>query len=114
MRASKMIKREEFVLDFSEQFPEMPKEEVTLNLTVEPSRLTPAMEAELRAGEESSALLVHFLTTVVIDWDLLDDAGEKVPLTEEGLKDVPIMLLGMIVNEIGDAIAAKTSAEGKP
>lgn len=112
MRASKFIQHEKVTLDFSAQFPEAPPEERTLNLVVNPTALTPAMEAEMQKATDVGQI-VGFITSLVLEWDLLDDDGKPLELTYEGIKDVPIMLLGLIVNGIGKHIADNASEEGK-
>jgi hypothetical protein len=112
MKASQFIQSQEVTLDFSAQFPGASPEEATLNLTVNPAVLTPAMEAEMTASSDIEKV-TGFIEKLVVKWDLLDDAGVPIVLTADGLKDVPLMLLGLVVKGIAEAIGEATSAEGK-
>lgn len=68
--------------------------------------LTPRLKAEFTAaqsGEHEEAaldLVTRFLTTVVIDWDLLDEAGQPIPPTAEGLQDVDYEAQMILFNAI--------------
>lgn len=67
----------------------------TLNLTYKPSELTPAIEAEIReeALEGRNDRLIETVCKMVIQWDLLDEAGEPLPLEPEIVRDLPSAFL---------------------
>jgi hypothetical protein len=100
-----------------------------LNFTFYPNRYTPRYEqlqADARNDIDATAgsILTSSLLPLLVEWDVVneeqavdkkgkpvtDDSGVpviievKVPITEEGLRDIPIEILGAIMRKIGESI----------
>jgi hypothetical protein len=103
---------EDLVLDFSEKYPDLPKEEVTLNVKYDPAALTPNTEISLQATDENASKLVDMMLSMILEWDLASD-GEIVPLEREALMDLPFEVLGLVIVGISKQIQERTEAEGK-
>lgn len=110
MKASTLVKSEKMILIFP---GDEPVEDRTLNLTVNPGALTPAKEAKIRASDEDdSSPIAEMLADLVSEWDMEMD-GKVIDLTHEALMHVPIIVLGMVLNEISKEFQERTSDEGK-
>lgn len=106
MKASSLAKTREVHLDFGE--------DGDLNLTIDPGALTPATQMKLAAaGEEDVSVFCEFLPKVIRKWDLTDDAGNIIPLTEVGIADVPFIALGEIFSKMTEALQKDIGEEGK-
>lgn len=61
-------------------------------LQVRPKRLSPpvteAMNADIPENESIASLLARHLAVIIEEWDVVDDAGAPVPVTEELLRQV--------------------------
>jgi len=98
----------------------VPVGEETLNVTYQPSWLTPETEEKLhKLGESGRAgqSLVSFLLPCLVSWDLLDDDGQPLPLADKTLRKLPIKLLSQIVQAVGEDMrpnltSGETSAAG--
>lgn len=69
-----------------------------INICYKPSAITPASESERRSeadGKMVIELIMAQLVVVMAKWDLEDD-GVIIPITEEGLSNVPNLVLGTI------------------
>lgn|SRR5690606_25094579 len=78
--------------------------EETLNITYRPSAMTPAVEAEMHQAisrRQGGAALVAPLSHLIVTWDVVDEAGEPLPVTTEVLNMLPIDFLSRIITEIG-------------
>jgi hypothetical protein len=112
MQIKTVVQPEDLELDFSSEYPDLPKEEVTLNVTYDPSVMTPNTEVSLRKTEENASVIVGMLLKMILKWDLMD--GKKVvPLTEEALMDLPFEVLGLVITGISKHVQEKAEAEGK-
>ncbi len=82
--------------------------EEPLTVTYRPRFLTPArqvaFEEAARAGRHTE-LLTEGIVGLVAEWDLLSDDGQPVALTAEGLADVPLEVLSVVVEAIGRDVA---------
>lgn len=72
-----------------------------------PDRFTPAMEREARArqdNEETASFgamqIVDMLLPLLADWDLYLEGDVKVPLTPDGMSNIPINLLLEILRQV--------------
>jgi hypothetical protein len=84
----------------------------TLNVTYAANELTPKVETELReaSNAQQMAALVQLL---VKSWDLEEnDGGGSVPLTEERLQTVPLVVLSIVIRAVTQDITESTRAEG--
>jgi hypothetical protein len=69
-----------------------------INLKYKPSVITPATDAANREEAEGKpfiTIVISQLLIIMSGWDLEDEGG-IIPLTEEGLRNVPNLLLGTI------------------
>lgn len=92
--------------------------EDTLTVTYRPGGITPETEDRLeslaqeqRVGQSLIALLLDTLT----GWDITDDKGKALPVTEAQLRRLPLALLGQLVRAITEdmrpnALSGGTSA----
>jgi hypothetical protein len=89
------------------------QEDMHLHVTWDPSAYTPAFEAELiaRAEEHPTGAMAYACTTLLTGWDLENDEG-PIPLTEEGLQNVPLSVMAEIFKQIR-VMAQPSSEEGK-
>lgn len=65
-------------------------------VTYKPSALTPTVEDEMRAADDTRAL-IDTLCDMLLAWDVLDDEGEPLPITPAVLSAIPNALLGAIM-----------------
>lgn len=72
----------------------------TLSLTFRP--YTAEYERTMAAAEDDVKLgaLAGLLCEIILDWDVVDDAGNKVPLEVETLRKFPYDFLGEIFEHI--------------
>jgi hypothetical protein len=89
------------------------QEDMALTVVWNPSAYTPAFEAELlaRAEEHPTGAMAFACTSLLVEWDLENDEG-PIPLTEEGLRNVPLSVMAQIFKQIR-IMAQPTSEEGK-
>lgn len=74
-----------------------------LHITYVPGMLTPEVEDELQEALEqpgSGKFVCEFASRLIEEWDLLDDDDVPIPLTAEGLKQVPIPFMGDVLAKI--------------
>lgn len=65
-------------------------------VTYKPSALTPTIEDELRAADDTR-VLIDVLCDMLMAWDVVDEDGQPLPLTPEVLSTIPNALLGAIM-----------------
>jgi len=87
----------------------------TAKLTYRPTAFTPAMEADYRAVLRSGArtdgqYAAWLLCRVLISWDVTR-GDDLIPITDEGLSDVPSQLLWACINAIHDHRRPKEKTE---
>jgi hypothetical protein len=64
--------------------------------------------------------LCPVLTTLIAEWDLVDDEGAMIPIDEETFRRLPFPLVEMITEQLTDTMGAEkkvlngTSADGSP
>lgn len=79
-----------------------------LKLVYQPSRYTPALESEIKGtlsdptSPWQAEALVRFLAGLVEEWDLLDDDGSVLDLTEGNLSMLPVEVLAEMMATIGE------------
>lgn len=83
--------------------------EEQVNVTYDAQYLTPAFEVTLKGLSEEKKATESFLKmfiTLIKKWDLkADDADpEPIPLTVEGLQDIPFDILGEILTKVQEAV----------
>lgn len=87
----------------------------TINVCYRPHYLTPAFEDrfnELRADGKATEMAVQLFTTAVESWDLSwDEGGEPIPLTVDGLKDVPTDILSLVLKAVSEAASPNPTTE---
>jgi hypothetical protein len=112
MDIANVTKTEDVVLDFTKSYPDLPPEEATLNVTINPAFLTPAKQKELEKNADDSDTVVEALVELVVKWDLVNN-GKVVPLDRKSLSDVPFVVLGLVMRGIAQQMIDKAEAEGK-
>lgn len=113
MKASKLIKQEEVTVDFSEEGVEATEDDL-LHLTINAGAMTPKMIQDFTsASDEDVQPLVDGILGVIVKWDLMDDQGEVIPLTQDGIENQPIVVLGAILTKTGEALADRAKEQGK-
>lgn len=79
-----------------------------LNIVYNLAGLTPQVEAQFRRmaqEQQNGEALVSFLAPLLLEWDLLDEAGQPLPVTADVLQTLPLMFLARLVEAIGADIA---------
>lgn len=74
-----------------------------LQVTYQPGAVTPETEDAFMSKADSQRgglALAQFLCSVLTAWDLVGDDGKVYPITEKGLRKLPIAFLGMVVTAI--------------
>jgi len=98
-------KRAEVVLDFGD--------DESLTLTVDPSKITVGWVKDISAAgrENDFGIVTERFFEVLLDWDLLDDDGEKMPFNDETLDALGFDVFFMIAEQMGkqDAQMKETS-----
>jgi hypothetical protein len=84
----------------------------SLNLKYAANELTPKIESEMREATNAQQM-AGLVLLLVTEWDLEEDGGSgTVPLTEERLQSVPLIVLGVVIRAVTADIAETTRAEG--
>ena len=88
-------------------------DEDVVNIRYRPGALT--LGALDRMGEAASSRVFdagafeELLKPILVSWDLLDDEGNPLPITREGLHQLPMEFLGELISTL--ASGAKVDAE---
>lgn len=69
-------------------------------ITYAPGKLTPASVS----GNDARQSLEALLGTTLLAWDVLDDAGKPLPVTQETLSAMPSRFLWVLVDAINEDI----------
>jgi len=83
------------------------------NVTYRPNVLTPSRVMKMMevAGEDDLGQIISFLVEIIDDWDVTR-GKRKVPITEEGLKDVPFVFLKKVLFTIMEDMSAGEALPG--
>lgn len=82
-----------------------------LNVTYRPNVFTPATIAELASvtdGSDNAAVLeqnesfVRQLCELLVNWDLIGDDGEVIPIEPEAVAKVPLSVFQVVMRHIGE------------
>lgn len=84
-------------------------EGVDLTITYRPHWYTLAIEERLATLSGVGIHTASVFCEMVIDWDLVDDKGKKVPITVEAIKanNIPTRVLSMGIDAITDDMRPK-------
>jgi hypothetical protein len=68
--------------------------------------LTPLLQAEMAEAVKLNDVsgLVKLLAALLISWDVLDDANERIPPTLDNLMPLPLAFLNVVAQAIGEDI----------
>jgi hypothetical protein len=92
-----------------------PGEDEVVEVVYRPGALTLEIADRLRELQDSpfqvDAALV-LLEPMLVSWDLLDDNNEPLPVTAEGIKQVPLQFLGKLIEKM-QASGTVDPEEGK-
>lgn len=87
----------------------------TITVQYTPRGYTAEIEDQIMAalGENRpSAMMIPAMLALVMKWDLSEEKGKPpIPLTPEGLRDVPTEILGEIVNAVTEDMNPKGATE---
>lgn len=78
----------------------------TLEVSFRPGAFTPAAISKLEqaeAGGAGTGELVKLLSDAIVEWGLLDEKGDQIPVTVDALSSLPIR----IVRQISEAISGE-------
>lgn len=78
----------------------------TFNVTYRPSGLTPAVESELQESANNDVLM-GILCELIEKWDILDEAGDPLPIEIDVMRQLPSALLGHIIQACREDMAPK-------
>jgi hypothetical protein len=96
-------KRVSLAIDFMDE---------VLNVTYDPSFLTPEREQEIDSATDSEQMS-KLIAGLVTSWDLVDDEGTAIPLNEDDLLTIPTIILATVLNKVSEDIPNQVRAEGK-
>jgi len=76
-----------------------------VHITFRPSAYTPIVEDQVQRFFESARPgngLARMLSSVLIDWDVLDDNNKPIEITEENLRQLPMEFLTSVSNALAE------------
>lgn len=76
-------------------------------VTYRPGALTPMVENALRDAEDNT-VLIDTLCDMITDWEVVDEAGEKVPIEADVLNGLSNALLGAILQACREDMLPKS------
>jgi len=81
----------------------------TLKVEYRPSAYTPEFEMKVQGGIDAKDrdALGKMLVDILLDWDLYEDEAQKVkvPITVERLRSLPMLVLGPVLEAIGEDLS---------
>lgn len=80
-------------------------EDEEMKITYRPASYTPELEAGMRQATDTpwqAEALAAFVSSLVDEWELLDDDGTQLPATVEVARTLPVVFLAEIVGAIGE------------
>ncbi len=93
----------------------LPVGDDVLTVTYRPSGITPETEerlAKLGQDQRLGASMIALLTETLTGWDLVDDKGKPLPITEAQLRKLPMRLLGDLVRAMTEDMRPNASSGG--
>ena len=78
-----------------------------VNLVYKPSELTPTVEAEIRDNDQS---VVKVFCKLIVNWDVVDEKGEELPITEEVVGEMPSAFLNALIYACRDDMIPKVKS----
>lgn len=78
-----------------------PASEFTINIEYRTQAVTPGFLAEIQEVDLMDRIAFQF-ERVVKAWDVTDDDDKPIPITKDGLKDIPVYLLGSLLDAIAE------------
>ncbi len=93
----------------------VPVGDESLTVTYRPSGFTPETEARLRQyadDQRGGAALVALLADCLVDWDLLAEDGEPVPISIKTLNSLPTLFLSQVVQAISEDMRPNLTSAG--
>lgn len=82
-----------------------------LNVEYDATKLTPKIESEMREATNAQQM-AGLVKLLVVKWDLEENGGGTVPLEEDRLQSVPLVVLAVVIRAITKDISESTRAEG--
>ncbi len=83
-----------------------------LTVVYKPGEITQRMLKDARAGDGIGAL-INQLCSIVQSWDLVDDDGKPLPLTQDALESLPVWFLREVIDALVGDVAVMTTEEKK-
>jgi hypothetical protein len=81
-----------------------------LTVVTNPNAMTPRKEAAFQAAaktdDDAGDATLGMLSTVLVRWDLVDDDGQQIPVSVEGLRDVPNPIILAVLRAMSKENAA--------
>lgn len=93
----------------------VPVGDQVVTIAYRPGGITPETEERLEAlGREQriGASLIALLKDTLVSWDITDDKGKPLPVTEASLRQLPLRLLGDLVRAITEDMRPNASSAG--
>lgn len=87
-----------------------------LTVTYRPSGITPETEerlAKLGQDQRLGASMIALLSETLAGWDLVDDKGKTLPITEAQLRKLPMRFLGDLVRAMTEDMRPNSSSGGE-
>jgi hypothetical protein len=75
-----------------------------LTVAYRPSLITQRLAEQMQASVDN-AVILEALSGLLVSWDLEDNNGRPIPVTPDGLKDVPIPVLVRVAQTMVAAAA---------
>lgn len=94
---------------------QVPVGDEALTITYRPGGITPATEGRLREysdDQRGGAALVALLADCLVEWDLLDDEGQPLPLDTKTLSQLPVIFLGHLAQAITEDMRPNLPSAG--
>jgi len=99
VRKVDIIFKEEDGFDAGEMWVEYRPGELTIDVVE-------SIQDGIKDGSEAGAILA-MMSKILVDWDLENEDGSKLPPTEDGLRILPLPALGFIFGSMMDDVRPK-------
>jgi hypothetical protein len=90
--------------------------EDAVTVTYKPSALTPRRTSEIQEkieNGEAKNIIIETLLETLVAWDIVDEAGEMLPITQETMETLPGPLTLAISEAIGQDARPKPKSAGR-